>query len=236
MPPCCCSARPAPARSCSPGRFTSAARAATRPFVVVNCAALPGQPRSRASCSAASAARSPARTRRRSAASSWPTAARCSSTRSASCRSNCSRSCCACCRKGRSSASAARGRSTSTCGSSPPPTATSPKKCGRAGSASDLYYRLNVFPITLPSLRDRREDIPLLVRHLVRTLSRALQQARSTTIPPHVMRALERYDWPGNIRELENVLQRAIILSPGPTLTLGDAWMPALPAAPAGGA
>jgi transcriptional regulator with GAF, ATPase, and Fis domain len=92
---------------------------------------------------------------------------------------------------------------------------------------SDLYYRLNVFPITMPSLRDRREDIPALVRHLVKNLSRTLHKPIET-IPASVMQTLERYDWPGNIRELENVLQRAIILSPGTTLTLGDAWMPAL--------
>jgi formate hydrogenlyase transcriptional activator len=90
----------------------------------------------------------------------------------------------------------------------------------------DLYYRLNVFPITIPSLRDRREDIPPLVEHLVRRLSKALNK-RIDSIPAYVMQTLEAYDWPGNIRELENVLQRAIILSPGTTLALGDAWMPA---------
>jgi transcriptional regulator with GAF, ATPase, and Fis domain len=90
----------------------------------------------------------------------------------------------------------------------------------------DLYYRLNVFPITIPSLRERREDIPPLVHHLVRRLSRTLNK-RIDTIPPYVMQTLEAYDWPGNIRELENVLQRAIILSPGTSLALGDAWMPA---------
>lgn len=89
----------------------------------------------------------------------------------------------------------------------------------------DLYYRLNVFPITIPSLRDRREDIPQLVEHLVRRLSRSFNK-RIDTIPSYVMQTLEAYDWPGNIRELENVLQRAIILSPGTTLALGDAWMP----------
>jgi formate hydrogenlyase transcriptional activator len=90
----------------------------------------------------------------------------------------------------------------------------------------DLYYRLNVFPITIPSLRDRREDIPQLVEHLVRRLSRAFNK-RIDVIPAYVMQTLEAYDWPGNVRELENVLQRAIILSPGTTLALGDAWMPA---------
>src|SRR5262249_31335601 len=89
----------------------------------------------------------------------------------------------------------------------------------------DLYYRLNVFPITVPSLRDRRDDIPLLVRHLVKRLSRSLQKPIDT-IPSSVMRTLEQYDWPGNIRELENVLQRAMILSTGTTLALSDGWMP----------
>jgi len=89
----------------------------------------------------------------------------------------------------------------------------------------DLYYRLNVFPITVPCLRDRREDIPALAKHLVARLSRALCK-RIDHIPGDVLQILEEYDWPGNIRELENVLQRAIILSPGTTLTLGDAWMP----------
>jgi formate hydrogenlyase transcriptional activator len=93
----------------------------------------------------------------------------------------------------------------------------------------DLYYRLNVFPITIPSLRDRREDIPQLVEHLVVRLSKALNK-RIDSVPAYVMQTLEAYDWPGNVRELENVLQRAIILSPGTTLALGEAWMPsALP-------
>ena len=90
----------------------------------------------------------------------------------------------------------------------------------------DLYYRLNVFPITLPSLRDRPEDIAVLARHLVKRLSRTLQK-RIDTIPSQVMQLLESFDWPGNVRELENVLQRAIILSPTTTLALGEAWMPA---------
>jgi len=102
----------------------------------------------------------------------------------------------------------------------------------RAGRfRQDLYYRLNVFPMTVPSLRDRREDIGPLVRYLVRRLARSLRKTIET-VPPHVLRALESYDWPGNIRELENVLQRAIILSPGTTLTLGDAWVMSPPPAP----
>jgi formate hydrogenlyase transcriptional activator len=91
----------------------------------------------------------------------------------------------------------------------------------------DLYYRLNVFPITLPTLSQRREDIPLLVRHLVAKLGAALRK-RVDTIPDEVMCALQTHDWPGNVRELENVLQRALIVSRGGTLSLGDAWLPIL--------
>jgi transcriptional regulator with GAF, ATPase, and Fis domain len=89
----------------------------------------------------------------------------------------------------------------------------------------DLYYRLNVFPITVPPLRHRRGDIPALVEHVLHRLTRALAKTIDE-IPPQVMRLLESYDWPGNIRELENVLHRAVILSPGRTLMLGEAWMP----------
>jgi formate hydrogenlyase transcriptional activator len=89
----------------------------------------------------------------------------------------------------------------------------------------DLYYRLNVFPITLPTLRERRSDIPKLVHHLVNRFGRAFRK-RIEAIPDDVMHLLETYDWPGNIRELENVIQRAIILSNGNALSIGDAWLP----------
>jgi len=90
----------------------------------------------------------------------------------------------------------------------------------------DLYYRLNVFPITLPSLAQRREDVPALVRHLVDRLGRSLRR-RVTTIPDEVMAALQEHEWPGNVRELENVLQRAIILSKNGALTSREMWLPA---------
>lgn len=82
---------------------------------------------------------------------------------------------------------------------------------------SDLYYRLKVFPIILPPLRDRREDIPLLVRYFVERYARQMDK-RIETIPSDVMQALKRWDWPGNIRELENFMERAVILTKGPTL------------------
>jgi formate hydrogenlyase transcriptional activator len=84
---------------------------------------------------------------------------------------------------------------------------------------SDLYYRLNVFPIRVPSLRERKEDIPLLVRHFVKEFSRRNQRVIDT-IPSETMQALLRYHWPGNIRELQNVIERAVIISRGPVLNV----------------
>jgi formate hydrogenlyase transcriptional activator len=81
----------------------------------------------------------------------------------------------------------------------------------------DLYYRLNVFPVVLPPLRERRDDIPRLVRHLTQRFARRMGR-RIETIPSAVMDALVRYPWPGNVRELQNVIERAVILSPGLSL------------------
>ena len=82
---------------------------------------------------------------------------------------------------------------------------------------SDLYYRLNVFPVRVPPLRERREDIPLLVRHFAQQFSRRMNRSIET-IPSETMNALVRYEWPGNIRELQNVIERAVIVSNGPVL------------------
>src|ERR1700689_922785 len=77
---------------------------------------------------------------------------------------------------------------------------------------NDLYYRLNVFPILLPALRERREDIPVLVTHFVRLFSRRMGK-QVDSIPPETMAAFQWYSWPGNIRELQNLVERAVILS-----------------------
>jgi formate hydrogenlyase transcriptional activator len=82
---------------------------------------------------------------------------------------------------------------------------------------SDLYYRLNVFPISIPPLRERPEDIPLLVEHFVQEAARKLNKTIDA-IPSDTMAALTDYQWPGNIRELENVIERAVILSRGSIL------------------
>ncbi len=84
---------------------------------------------------------------------------------------------------------------------------------------SDLYYRLNVFPISVPALRDRPEDIPLLVRHFVQQFSQRNKRVIET-VPSETMEALMRYPWPGNIRELQNVIERAVIVSKGPVLNV----------------
>jgi PAS domain S-box-containing protein len=85
----------------------------------------------------------------------------------------------------------------------------------------DLYYRLNVFPITVPPLRQRKEDIPLLVQAFIERYSRKLGK-QITSIQKETMKALEDYPWPGNVRELESVLERAVILCSGPVLQLAD--------------
>ena len=77
---------------------------------------------------------------------------------------------------------------------------------------SDLYYRLNVFPIVLPPLRERREDIPLLVSHFVEVFSRRMSKLISS-IPKETLDAFTSYSWPGNVRELQNLIERAVILS-----------------------
>jgi formate hydrogenlyase transcriptional activator len=99
---------------------------------------------------------------------------------------------------------------------------------------SDLYFRLNVFPVELPPLRERREDIPALVEHFVEILGRRVGR-HIDEVPPETMMALCSYDWPGNIRELQNLIERAVILSddgvlPNPLLTVGTQRISVFPA------
>jgi formate hydrogenlyase transcriptional activator len=84
---------------------------------------------------------------------------------------------------------------------------------------SDLYYRLNVFPIRMPQLTERRADITTLVRHFVQKFSRKMNK-QIETIPTATMNALVNWDWPGNVRELENLMERSVILSEGPVLNV----------------
>jgi PAS domain S-box-containing protein len=85
----------------------------------------------------------------------------------------------------------------------------------------DLYYRLNVFPITVPPLRQRREDIPLMVQAFMERYSKNMGK-KITSIRKETIEALQNYAWPGNVRELESIIERAVILSPGPVLQLDD--------------
>jgi transcriptional regulator with GAF, ATPase, and Fis domain len=82
---------------------------------------------------------------------------------------------------------------------------------------SDLYYRLNVFPIRIPPLRERREDIPMLARYFVQKFAQQMQK-RIEAIPSVAMKALTEWDWPGNVRELGNFIERAVILTRGRSL------------------
>jgi formate hydrogenlyase transcriptional activator len=91
---------------------------------------------------------------------------------------------------------------------------------------NDLYYRLNVFPITLPALRERPEDIPALVRYFAQKFARRMTK-RIETIPADAMATLSRYGWPGNVRELENAIERAVILTAGSALRVPVAEFPA---------
>jgi len=89
---------------------------------------------------------------------------------------------------------------------------------------ADLFYRLNVFPIHMPSLRDRREDIPLLVRYFVDRYAKAAGK-KITTVSRKSLDLLQSYSWPGNIRELQNVIERSIIVSETDTLTVDELWL-----------
>jgi len=89
---------------------------------------------------------------------------------------------------------------------------------------TDLYYRLNVFPISIPPLRERPEDIPLLVWHFVRQFARKMNKIVER-ISPETMDALSRYTWPGNVRELQNVIERSVILYQKQNLSIRKSWL-----------
>jgi formate hydrogenlyase transcriptional activator len=101
------------------------------------------------------------------------------------------------------------------------------------GFRADLYYRLSVFPIRVPPLRERTEDIPFLVRYFTHRYATRLGK-RIPSVPAPAMETLQAYAWPGNVRELENVIERAVILSRGPDLDLSG-WLPTSGTSPRGG-
>ena len=100
---------------------------------------------------------------------------------------------------------------------------------------ADLYYRLNVFPIFIPPLRERPEDIPPLVRHFVRQFARKMNKSIEA-ISSESMRVLTEYAWPGNVRELQNVIERSVIVCETDVFTVDESWLSRSPAetAPSG--
>ena len=96
---------------------------------------------------------------------------------------------------------------------------------------ADLYYRLNVFPIEIPPLRHRREDIPLLTAYILSKCAHRIGR-RIDVVTPSAQQALNAYDWPGNVRELQNVIERAVIISTGSALTLTSVFGETAPAHP----
>jgi DNA-binding NtrC family response regulator len=103
---------------------------------------------------------------------------------------------------------------------------------GEGKFLEDLFYRLNVIPIEMPSLRERREDIPLLVEHFVRRFAERTGKTIDG-VDEKAMTELSRYEWPGNVRELENTIERAVVLATGPLLTSRTVWLMSATAAPA---
>jgi DNA-binding NtrC family response regulator len=97
------------------------------------------------------------------------------------------------------------------------------KEIDEGNFREDLYYRLHVFPINIPSLRERKEDIKVLSQYFVKKYCKKTGK-KIEKIPAKVMEKLEKYDWPGNVRELENIIERAVIISSGNTLQMGD-WI-----------
>jgi transcriptional regulator with GAF, ATPase, and Fis domain len=89
---------------------------------------------------------------------------------------------------------------------------------------ADLFYRLNVFPIHVPPLRDRREDIPMLVEYFVKRYAETARKQISK-IDKHTLKLCQSYDWPGNIRELQNIIERSVILCTGDTFRIDEAWL-----------
>jgi two-component system NtrC family response regulator len=103
---------------------------------------------------------------------------------------------------------------------------------GEARFLQDLYYRLSVIPVELPPLRERREDIPLLVEHFLRKHAQRVGR-KIERIEPAALERLQAYGWPGNVRELENAIERAVVLASGPVIDAGSISMLEPPAGPA---
>src|SRR5207244_8663891 len=101
----------------------------------------------------------------------------------------------------------------------------------RGGFRQDLLYRLNVFPIRIPPLRERLDDVPVLAEYLIERYAK--QAGKSIrTIRKQTVELLQAYDWPGNVRELQNVIERAVVLCDGETFAIDQSWLRAKPSQP----
>ena len=145
--------------------------------------------------------------------------------KSATFQPRCKRSCCECCKKVNLSAWAGRKLSVSMSASWLQPNRNLEAAVEDGSFRSDLYYRLNVFPLKLPLLRERKEDIPLLVHRFLNDLSKRLGKPLSG-VSESSMRQLMEYGWPGNVRELMHVIERAAILARGPVVQVEDLVSP----------
>ena len=154
------------------------------------------------------------------AGSPWRTAAPSSSMKWGNCRWTFRRNCCGCCRKANSSRWAVPARARSTCGWWPPPIGDLGGMVREGKFREDLFYRLNVFPLRVPPLRERGDDTALLARAFAERLARRMGRRLEPAPSRRFLRRLQDYSWPGNVRELQNVIERAIILSAGPRLDL----------------
>ena len=156
--------------------------------------------------------------------SNWLMAARSSWTKWANCCLRRRSRCCGSCKNGNSSGSEARSRSALTCASSPRRIVISAAAVANGSFRQDLFYRLNVFPIEVPPLRERQDDILMLVEYFVhRYATRAGKTIRS--IDKKTLDLLQAYDWPGNIRELQNVIERSVILSASEVFAVDESWL-----------
>src|SRR5439155_11066608 len=100
----------------------------------------------------------------------------------------------------------------------------------RGAFRADLFYRLNVFPIGVPPLRERADDVPVLVEYLVERFAKRAGK-RITRIEKRTMALLQAYDWPGNVRELQNVIERAVVLCDSETFAIDESWLKGKPSA-----
>ena len=185
-----------------------------RRFVELNCSAIPGEPRSRASCSARCRERTPRRLGASKGRSRRPRAERSSSTRSPSCRSPRRRSSCSSCTRRNTIRSARPPRTRPTSGSSPRRTATSRRGSREKRFRSDLFYRLQVLSVRMPALSERRADIAPLARHLCARAQRS-HGLPERDLSPGAIRAIEAAEWRGNVRELAHAIEAAAIRAAG---------------------